>query len=235
VAEGASILIVEDEVKIVDALRAYLINAGFEVRAAYDGASGLVSFNEARPDLVVLDLMLPKLGGERLCTEIRRVSRVPVVMLTAKGTEDDKVSGFALGADDYVTKPFSPRELVARIESVLRRASAAGPALYSVMTWNGGDLEIDTAARSVKKRGEEVPLTPNEFKILACLASRPNKAFSREELISAALGDDFDGFERTVDSHVKNLRSKIEDDTARPLYVLTVRGVGYRFGGGAGG
>ncbi|MDR3166245.1 MAG: response regulator transcription factor [Synergistaceae bacterium] len=233
-AEKASILIVEDEAKIVDALRAYLINAGFEVRAAYDGESGLASFNEARPDLVVLDLMLPKLGGERLCTEIRRVSRVPVVMLTAKGTEDDKVSGFALGADDYVTKPFSPRELVARIESILRRASAAGPALYSVMTWNDGDLEIDAAARIVKKRGEEVSLTPNEFKILACLASRPNRAFSREELISAALGDNFDGFERTVDSHVKNLRSKIEDDTSRPLYVLTVRGVGYRFGGNAG-
>ncbi|MDR1580149.1 MAG: response regulator transcription factor [Synergistaceae bacterium] len=233
-AERPSILIVEDETKIVDALRAYLINAGFEVRAAYDGEAGLASFNEARPDLVVLDLMLPKLGGERLCTEIRRVSRVPVVMLTAKGTEDDKVSGFALGADDYVTKPFSPRELVARIESILRRASATGPALYNVMTWNGGDLEIDTAARTVKKRGGEISLTPNEFKILACLASRPNRAFSREELISAALGDDFDGFERTVDSHVKNLRSKIEDDTARPLYVLTVRGLGYRFGGGGG-
>ena len=233
-ADRAAILIVEDEAKIVDALRAYLINAGFEVRAAYDGEAGLASFNEARPDLVVLDLMLPKLGGERLCTEILRVSRVPVVMLTAKGTEDDKVSGFALGADDYVTKPFSPRELVARIESILRRASAAAPALYSVMTWNGGDLEIDTAARTVKKRGEEVSLTPNEFKILACLASRPNRAFSREELISAALGDDFDGFERTVDSHVKNLRSKIEDDTARPQYVLTVRSVGYRFGGNAG-
>jgi DNA-binding response OmpR family regulator len=230
-SDGAKILIVEDEVKIVEALGAYLTNAGFEVCSAYNGESGLAVFNEATPDLVVLDLMLPKISGEKLCMEIRRVSRVPIVMLTAKSALDDKIAGFSMGADDYVTKPFSPRELLARIESILRRSMDGLSSLYSTMSWNDGDLEIDVASRALRKKGVPVAVTPNEFKILTRLVKYPQKAFTREELIDSALGDDFDGFERTIDSHIKNLRSKIEDDTANPAYILTVRGVGYRFGG----
>ncbi|MDR3322110.1 MAG: response regulator transcription factor [Synergistaceae bacterium] len=229
-ANSEKILIVEDEAKIMDALRAYLENAGFAVHAAEDGAAGLAAFGEIAPDLVVLDLMLPKISGEQVCRAIRRVSRVPIVMLTAKSGEDDKISGFSLGADDYVTKPFSPRELLARIQSVLRR-SGGDAALYSSMSWNDGDLEINFDERALKKRGVSVGLTPSEFKILSSLAKRPGRTFTRDELIELALGTDFDGFERTVDSHVKNLRGKIEDDTSSPRYILTVRGVGYKFGG----
>jgi DNA-binding response OmpR family regulator len=228
--DNASVLVVEDEAKITDVLRIYLENAGFKVFAAFDGEAGLALFRETNPSLVVLDLALPKLSGEKVCEEIRAVSGVPIIMLTAKGAEDEKIAGFALGADDYVTKPFSPRELVARVRGVLRRAAggvAPGPA---VMRWNGGDLEIDAASRVVKKRGEDARLTPNEFKILTRLAGHPGRAFTRDELIESALGNDFDGFGRTIDSHVKNLRSKIEDDSSNPVYVVTVRGVGYKFG-----
>ncbi|MDR0616277.1 MAG: response regulator transcription factor [Synergistaceae bacterium] len=224
------ILVIEDEAKIAEALLAYLKSAGYEASAASDGESGLSAFNSLNPDLVILDLMLPKISGEKLCSEIRRVSRVPIIMLTAKTGLDDKVAGFALGADDYVTKPFSPRELLARVGSVLRR-SGASP-LFSRMSWNGGDLEIDLESREVWKRGHPAALTPNEYKILALLAKHPNRAYTREELIDAALGENFGGFERVIDSHIKNLRGKIEDDTANPLYILTVRGVGYRFGYG---
>jgi DNA-binding response OmpR family regulator len=228
---SARILVVEDEAKIVDALRAYLGSAGYEVCAALDGESGLALFRETSPDLVVLDLMLPKISGERLCMEIRRSSRVPIVMLTARGGEDDKISGFAIGADDYVTKPFSPRELKARIESILRRSREGASPLFKTMSWNDGDLEIDVEARALRKRGEPVQVTPNEFKILSALVRCPNKTWTRDELIDSALGIDFDGYERTIDSHIKNLRGKIEDDTANPTYILTVRGVGYKFGG----
>jgi DNA-binding response OmpR family regulator len=231
VPEALKILVVEDEVKISDALRAYLENAGYAVYAAFDGEAGLAMFNELSPDLVVLDLMLPKISGEKICQEIRRASRVPVIMLTAKSGLDDKISGFALGADDYVTKPFSPRELLARIQSILRRCSGGISPLYSRMSWNGGDLELDLESRALLKRGAPVNVTPNEFKILSSLVRYPQKTFTREELIDIALGEDFDGFDRTVDSHVKNLRGKIEDDTANPQYIITVRGVGYKFGG----
>jgi DNA-binding response OmpR family regulator len=230
-ADAKKILIVEDEEKITDALRAYLENAGFIVAVAADGEAGLSAFNEHRPDLVVLDLMLPKLSGEMLCREIRRISRVPIVMLTAKSGEDDKISGFSLGADDYITKPFSPRELIARIGSILRRCGESLSPLYSSMSWNEGDLEMDLESRVLKKKGVEVNVTPSEFKLLALLAERPGRTFTRDELIERALGMEFDGFERTVDSHIKNLRGKIEDNTANPRYILTVRGVGYKFGG----
>jgi DNA-binding response OmpR family regulator len=234
VSESAvKILVVEDEAKIAEALSAYLGSAGYGVSLADDGESGLAAFNKSAPDLVILDLMLPKMSGEKLCTEIRRVSRVPVIMLTAKSGEDDKVCGFALGADDYISKPFSPRELMARVRSVLRRSAGGVSPLFSRMSWNSGDLEIDLESRSVWKGGEPAALTPNEYKILARLVKHPNRAFSRDELIDTALGENFGGFERTVDSHVKNLRGKIEDDTANPVYIVTVRGVGYRFGGAA--
>jgi DNA-binding response OmpR family regulator len=229
-ARAKKILIIEDEAKIAAALRAYLENAGFEVNVAYDGKEGLETFGETAPDLVVLDLMLPKLPGETVCREIRAVSRVPIVMLTAKSGEDDKLSGFSLGADDYVTKPFSPRELVARIQSILRRCGEGISPFFRSMSWNGGDLEIELESHAVRKKGVDVSLTSSEFKILAALVKYPGRVFTRDELIDSALGADFDGYERTVDSHVKNLRGKIEDDTANPRYILTVRGAGYKFG-----
>jgi DNA-binding response OmpR family regulator len=228
------ILIVEDEVMISDALKAYLENAGFKVYAAFDGRAGQSLFEEVSPDLVVLDLMLPKMTGEALCREIRRVSRVPIVMLTAKSGLDDKIPGFSMGADDYVTKPFSPRELLARIESILRRCADGVSPLFNRMSWHGGDLEVDFESRTLMKRGKRVNATPNEFKIFSSLVRYPNKTFTREELISSALGTDFEGFDRTIDSHIKNLRGKIEDDTANPRYIITVRGIGYKFGGARG-
>jgi DNA-binding response OmpR family regulator len=230
-AESAKkILIVEDEINIAAALRAYLENAGFGVATVADGETGLIAFKETSPDLVILDLMLPKVSGEAVCREIRNFSRVPIIMLTAKSGEDDKLSGFSLGADDYVTKPFSPRELVARARSILRRSSDGVSPLFSSMSWNDGDLEMEFESHTVKKKGRDVNLTLSEFKILSSLVKYPGKIFTRDELIDRALGTDFDGFERTVDSHVKNLRAKIEDDTTNPRYILTVRGVGYKFG-----
>lgn len=228
--EAQKILLIEDEAKIAAALRAYLENAGYEVITAADGETGLAAFYETNPDLIVLDLMLPKVSGEVVCKEIRLESRIPIIMLTAKSGEDDKLSGFALGADDYVTKPFSPRELMARIRSLLRRCCDGISPMYKSMSWNNGELEIELETRVVKKNGADVSLTPSEFKILSSLVKYPGKIFTRDELIDRALGDDFDGFERTIDSHVKNLRGKIEDDTANPKYVITVRGAGYRFG-----
>lgn len=224
------ILVIEDEAKITAALRTYLESAGYEVITAPDGEAGLAAFYGMNPDLIVLDLMLPKVSGEAVCKEIRLESRIPIIMLTAKSGEGDKLSGFALGADDYVTKPFSPRELIARIQSLLRRCHDGISPLYKSMSWNGGELEIEFDSRTVRKNGIEVSLTPSEFKILSSLVKYPGKIFTRDELIDRALGNDFDGFERTVDSHIRNLRSKIEDDTANPKYVTTVRGAGYRFG-----
>jgi DNA-binding response OmpR family regulator len=172
------------------------------------------------------------MSGEEVCEEIRKASRVPIIMLTAKSGEGDKLSGFSLGADDYVTKPFSPRELIARIQSVLRRCNEGISPLYNPVSWNDGDLEMDFESHTVKKKGSKIKLTPSEFKILSCLVKYPGRVFTREELIDRALGADFDGFERTIDSHVRNLRGKIEDDSANPKYVLTVREVGYKFGEG---
>ena len=229
--EAEKILIIEDEAKIAEAVKVYLEHAGYSAAVSGDGESGMSMFREWNPDLIVLDLMLPKISGERVCEEIRAESRVPIIMLTAKSGEGDKLSGFALGADDYVTKPFSPRELVARVGSLLRRCRDGISPKFETMSLNGGDLEIEFASRAVRKKGAEVSLTPSEFKILSSLVKFPNRVFSREELIDRALRSDFDGFERTVDTHVKNLRGKIEDDTANPKYIVTVRGAGYKFGG----
>jgi DNA-binding response OmpR family regulator len=188
-------------------------------------------FQKINPDLVILDLMLPKLSGEEVCKTFRRISRVPIIMLTAKVEENDKINGFHIGADDYVVKPFSPRELMARVNSIFRRIDSGTSPLYNTMSWNHNDLEINLNTYTVKKAGEVINLTPNEFKLLCTLTKYPNKTFTREELIDVAFGVEFDGFERTIDSHIKNLRSKIEDDTANPYYILTVRGIGYKFGG----
>nr|WP_315024427.1 response regulator transcription factor [uncultured Aminipila sp.] len=230
IEDKKKVLIVDDEPKIVEAVVAYLEKSGYNPFAAYDGEKALTLFDNVNPDLVVLDLMLPKISGEEICKIIRRNSRVPIIMLTAKISEEEKINGLNIGADDYVTKPFSPRELMARINSLLRRADEGVSPLFHIMSWNDNDLQIDLNSYTVKKSGVSVNLTRIEFKLLCSLMKYPKKIFTREELIDIVLGADYDGFERTIDSHIKNLRSKIEDDTTNPRYILTVRGVGYKFG-----
>lgn len=225
-----TILLVDDEPKIVEAVEAYLKSGGYIVHTAYDGRVAMEKFSTIRPDMVLLDLMLPYLSGEEICQQIRRQSRIPIIMLTAKVQEDDKINGLNLGADDYMTKPFSPRELVARVNSLFRRCSDGISPLFNQMRWQDGDLEVNFDAYTIKKRGVLINLTPNEFKLFAALAKYPQKTFTREELIEIAFGQDFDGYDRTIDSHIKNLRSKIETNSAAPSYILTVRGVGYKFG-----
>lgn len=224
------ILIVDDEPKIVEAIEAYLEKSGYEAIPAFDGEMALSLLQKVKPDLVILDLMLPRISGEEVCKAIRRNARIPIIMLTAKIDEDDKINGLDIGADDYITKPFSPRELMARINSLLRRVDEGTLPLFHAMSWNCNDLEVDLNSYTVKKAGVPVNLTPNEFKLLCAMIKYPQKTFTREELIEIAFGIDFDGFERTIDSHIKNLRSKIEDDTANPIYIVTVRGIGYKFG-----
>ncbi len=225
------ILIVEDEPKIAEAVEAYLKKDGHITLVAYDGKQALLMFESEHPDMLILDLMLPHISGEDVCRTVRQESRIPIIMLTAKVSEDNKIEGLNIGADDYMTKPFSPRELVARVNSLFRRCGDGISPMFNKMSWNNEDLEIDFNAYTLKKQGVLVNLTPNEFKLLGALAKHPNKTFTRDELIESALGIEFDGYDRTIDSHIKNLRSKIETDSANPVYILTVRGVGYKFGG----
>ncbi|MGB5822986.1 MAG: response regulator transcription factor, partial [Proteocatella sp.] len=201
------ILIVDDEKKIVEAIEAYLIKNGYKTYKAYNGNDAIEIFEKKAPDMVILDLMLPGISGEEVCRHIRRSSRIPVIMLTAKATENDKISGLDIGADDYITKPFSPRELVARVNTILRRCSDGLSPLFNTMSWNQNDLEVDIGLCKVIKAGKSANLTPSEFKILLALIKYPNKTFSREELITLVFGADFDGYDRTIDSHIKNLRS----------------------------
>jgi DNA-binding response OmpR family regulator len=220
------VLVVDDEPKIAEVVASYLAKAGYEPLVAANGTEALRLFDREQPHLVILDLMLPDIPGEEVCRRLRARSRIPVIMLTAKVEDADAVAGLGLGADDYVTKPFSPRQLMARVEAVLRRAD--GEPLARVLSFGGG-LSIDLAAGEVRKDGSLVPLTPRELHILRVLIGSPGRIFSRDELIDRAMGDDFDGFDRTVDAHVKNLRRKIEPDPRVPRYVLTVHGMGYRF------
>lgn len=230
-AVNYKILLVDDEIKIVEAVKAYLENSNYEVFTAFDGEQALKQLDEVNPDLVVLDLMLPKITGEEVCQIIRKRSRIPILMLTAKVQEDDMINGFHIGADDYLTKPFSPRELVARVGSLLRRTTKGVSPLFTTMSWNHGELQVDFNQMVVKKNGVEVKLTPNEFKLLSTLIKYPKKSFTREELIEIAFGYGYEGYERTIDSHIKNLRTKIENDSTNPNYIITVRGIGYKFGG----
>ncbi|MDI3311014.1 MAG: response regulator transcription factor [Thermoanaerobacterium sp.] len=223
------ILAIDDEEKILEVIKAYLEKEGYTVLTETNGANALNTFKSANPDLVVLDLMLPGMSGEEICSKIRAVSKVPILMLTAKVSEDDKVYGFTIGADDYLTKPFSPRELAMRVKAILRRTKDDLP-LNDIFTFNNGDLVIDTRSYEVKKKGRIVNLTPNEYKLLIVMAQNPNKVFARSELIEKAFGYDFDGFDRTIDAHIKNLRQKIEDDPKNPTYIKTVYGAGYKFG-----
>jgi len=204
---GRRILVVDDEVKIVEVVKSYLEHSGYEVYEAFNGAQVLSTFERINPSLIVLDLMLPDMSGEEICKAIRKRSRVPIIMLTAKVEEEDILKGLDIGADDYVTKPFSPKQLVARVGAVLRRTSEDPLPLSNIISFNG-DLVIDNLKHEVRKNNNIINLTPNEYKILMTLVKYPKKTFTREELISMALGADFEGFDRTVDTHIKNLRQK---------------------------
>jgi len=226
---AATVLLVEDERKLRDLVRSYLERAGFTVLSTGSGAEALTLAASASPDLVVLDLGLPDIPGETVARELRAVGAVPVLMLTAKSGEEDRIRGLELGADDYVTKPFSPRELVLRVQAILRRGGAAATT-QEVASYGGDELVIDESRRTVVVRGTPVDLTPTEWGLLVALATVPGRVYSRFELINRVRGYEFDGYERTVDSHVKNLRRKIEDDPGNPRIVQTVLGGGYRLG-----
>ena len=221
------ILVVEDDAKIARLVRDYLDHAGFQVLVAGDGDAALANARRSRPDLVVLDLGLPGRDGLDVARTLRRTSDVPIVMLTARGDETDRVVGLELGADDYVVKPFGPKELVARVRAVLRRTETArtgGPEVLRV-----ADVEVDVARMRVSVGGRPVELTPTEFQLLAALAREPGRVFTRGQLLDAVHGVAFESYERAVDAHVKNIRKKLEPAPGRPRYLLTVHGVGYRF------
>ena len=221
-----TVLVVEDEIEIARIVRDYLRNAGFEVIVVGDGGSAVASVRSAKPDLLVLDLGLPGRDGLDVAREIRRWSDTPIVMLTARGDETDRIVGLELGADDYVVKPFSPKELVARVRAVLRRSRAAARGDEIV---RAGDVEIDTGKMRVSVGGAPVELTPTEFQLLATLAREPGRVFTRSQLLDAVHGVQLESYERAIDAHVKNLRRKIEPTPGNPRYVVTVHGVGYRF------
>lgn len=228
---AGDILVIEDDPGIARIVSLYLERDGHRVTAVGDGISGLRAARQLGPDLIVLDLMLPQLDGMEVCRTLREESDVPIIMATARVDEEDRLAGLDLGADDYILKPFSPRELAARVRAVLRRASrqttAAGPSLIEF-----DDLTIDLKARAVQRANTEPSLTPTEFRLLVLLATEPGRVFTRDQIIDGVFGYDFDGFDRTVDVHIANLRRKIEPSARKPRYVHTVHGVGYRFGHG---
>lgn len=226
-----NILIVEDEKNISEVIRAYLAKEGFNVFLAKDGKEALRVFYKEKIHLIILDLMLPKISGEEVCAKIRTTSNVPIIMLTAKVDEDNRVEGLSIGADDYVTKPFSPRELVSRVKALLRRSYRNTGPLAEKLIFNNNDLEIDIDKMIVKKDGKDVYLTSNEFKILNSLLINPGQVLSRQQLIEFAFGYNYDGYDRTIDTHIKNIRQKIEDNPKKPIYITTVYGAGYKFGG----
>lgn len=222
------VVVIDDEPSVQDVVRGYLERDGYLVYVAGNGAEGLALAERTRPSLIVLDLMLPDVSGEEICQRIRARSDVPILMLTAKSGEEERVGGLTIGADDYLIKPFSPRELVARVRAILRRAGGAETPLVEKLSFEDGRLTIDTVEHEVLVDGVAVDLTPNEYKLLVTLARYPGRVYSRFELINHVQGYDFEGYERTIDVHVKNLRRKIEADPRKPRYVETVFGAGYR-------
>jgi DNA-binding response OmpR family regulator len=223
-----TVLVVDDEPKIVDVVREYLEHAGFSVRTAGDGPAALERARALAPDLIVLDLGLPGLDGLDVARQLRRSSRVPVIILTARGDEVDRIIGLEIGADDYLVKPFSPRELVARVRAVLRRVDERDTAADDEALVRG-DLVVDPARRRVTVAGRAVELTPTEFDLLTHLARQPGRVFTRAQLLTAIHGVAVESYERAIDAHVKNLRRKLEPDPRHPRYVLTAHGIGYRF------
>ena len=224
------ILLVDDEVKITQVLSAYLEKEGYQSIVAHDGKTALELFQLHPISLILLDLMLPDIPGEKLCEQIRAQYRIPIIMLTAKSQEQDILDGLEVGADDYLTKPFSPRVVVAKVGAVLRRAES--DELLSVpVSYRAGYLVIDFNNKTVLKEGTPIHLTPTEYQILRTLAKAPKRIFTREQLILFALGDDYDGYNRSIDTYIKSLRSKIEPDRHDPAFIVTVHGVGYQFQG----
>jgi len=220
-----SVLIVDDDIKLADLLKIYFEKDGFEVLVAHDGGRGLELIRDAKPDIIILDIMLPKIDGWEVCRKVRQGNDVPIIMLTARDEETDRLVGLEIGADDYVTKPFSPREVVARAKVILRRAykGVVKPELLKM-----GKVVIDVERHEVRKNGDLLELTPTEFKILELLASSPGRVFSRLQIVEQVQGYAFDGFERTIDAHVKNLRRKVEENPKEAQYIQTVYGVGYK-------
>lgn len=225
------ILIIEDEPTVLEAISAYLRKEGYEVYTAERGYKGLDYFEEVRFDLIILDLMLPDISGEEICRRIRKRSDAYIFMLTAKSSLEERIRGLEIGADEYLVKPFSPREIVARVNALFRRIKESAP-VGNISTYNEGDLVIDRDKREVTVRGELVSMTPIEFDILDLLSSHAGIVLSRETLIDRVLGSDFEGVDRTIDVHIKNIRKKIESDTKNPMYIVTVFKLGYKFGGG---
>ncbi|MBH0171581.1 response regulator transcription factor [Fictibacillus sp. 18YEL24] len=227
-----TILIVEDEPKLLEVVSSYLKKEGFNTLEALTANDAIYFIKNNSVDFVILDLMLPDMSGEALCQRIRQTHTLPILMLTAKVSEEDRINGLSLGADDYMVKPFSPRELVLRVKTILRRTGDEG-LLAEQITYNKGELKVDARKQEVYVHGDLVNLTPNEYKLLLTFGRHPNRVFSREELVEKILGFDYEGDTRTIDQHVKNLRSKLETDPKNPRYIVTVFGVGYKFTGGS--
>ncbi|OGW56258.1 MAG: DNA-binding response regulator [Nitrospirae bacterium RBG_16_43_8] len=225
------ILIVEDDKKIARVVRIYLEEAGFRTIHAEKGKDAIESALKEKPLLVILDLMLPDTSGEEVIQELKEIGDFPIIMLTSKSSEEERVAGFALGADDYVVKPFSPKELIYRVNAVLKRLQKKDLIASEPMSFNNGLLTIDGQSYGVKKNGLPINLTPTEFKVLSTIASTPGKIFTRGELVDKALGYQFEGYERSIDAHIKNIRNKIGDDHKNPAFIHTIYGVGYRFSG----
>jgi two-component system OmpR family response regulator len=225
------ILIIEDDSKIARIEKVYLEGAGYKVVYADTGKAAIDAAMKQMPALAILDLNLPDISGEEVCQELRQIGDFPIIMVTAKSSEEERVAGFALGADDYIVKPFSPRELVARIKAVLRRQQKGETNAGEPLSFNKGALVIDGQSYDVKIDDRQINITPTEFRVLYVLASNPGRVFPREELVEKALGYQFEGYERSIDAHIKNIRHKLEKDPRSPDYILTIYGVGYRFSG----
>lgn len=228
--ELKKVLVVDDEDKILDVLKIYLEKAGYIVYVCTNGHEAIDVFEKNAPDILILDLMLPDMSGEQICRYIRQKSNVPIIMLTAKVSSDSVVNGLNIGADDYIKKPFVAKELVAKVEAILRRTNVSKDEL-GYQSFNNGDLRISLKNIDVKKNGKSLNLTSKEFELLSLFIKYKNKVFTREEIIKYLYNYNFEGYDRTIDAHIKNLRHKIEDDTKKPKYILTIHSIGYKFGG----
>lgn len=223
------VLVIEDDKKIARVIKIYLEGDGYRVICAESGHAAMEAARKEPPLLAILDLMLPDMGGEEVYQELKAIAEMPVIMVTAKSSEEERIAGFALGADDYVVKPFSPRELLYRVKAVLKRAKKQDLASVGAISFNEGILAMDGLRYEVRKNGVLLNLTPTEFKVLFTMASHPERVMTRDELVQRALGYQFEGYERSIDAHIKNIRQKVEDDPRNPTFIITIYGVGYKF------